>query len=93
MKFYLINIFSLQTTPSLRPLNYEKMSSNENISLAVWEKYSPTSPPLLKGSSWFWFMGDTIGFSLKNKSHVEILNNVYKLEECRLYDLFGSVKN
>lgn len=72
-----------------RPLNYEKMSSNENINLELWEKYSPASPPLLKGSSWFWFMGDSIGLSLKDEKHTEILNKVYKLEESRLFPLFG----
>ncbi len=85
----LIKLTSSLTIHNFRPLNYEKMSSNENINLQLWEKYSPASPTLLKGSSWFWFSGDSIGLSLKDKKHTEILNKVYKLEESRLFPLFG----
>ena len=75
-----------------RLLNYEEMAKNPNIPLSEWNKYSPASLNLAKGSSWFYFSSNnSVGFLLKDGKGLELTNSrkIFLMEDSRLRDLFG----
>ena len=73
-----------------RLLNYEEMAKNPNIPLSEWNKYSPASLNLAKGSSWFYFSSNnSVGFVLKDGKGLELSRKIFLMEDSRLRDLFG----